>query len=152
MSEKTISSALMQQWEQEAIAQKIPYTEFGEFLRMKERNYRLNLSTKNRVKVFASGAQNKFTESGNKIAYEKIMQIPAAERAVKIAKFSFEELRKKSLRGFCDEQQKENFLSEREYWFSHLKERMRDLKLSKEFLADFGLDWKECKKFAFSAV
>lgn len=148
-----ISSALMQQWEQEALSQKIPYTEFGNFLKMKERLFRQSLSTtKESPKVFANDARNKLTEYGNKVALEHFLAIPLVERVCKFAKFDLEELQRKLSRGFEDETQKENFIWERDHWFMRLKEKMKENRISKETLESFGLNWKECKTFAYQTL
>lgn len=148
-----IPSALIQQWEREALSQKIPYTEFGNFLRMKERNYRQSLEDrKQSPKVFANDARNKLTEYGNKVALETLLAIPLIERVCKFARFDFEELQRKLSNGFADAEQKENFLFEREHWFMHLKNKMKDLRISKETLQSFGLDFKAAKSFYYQAI
>jgi len=56
-----IPSSILEDWEREAIDQEIPYTEFGDFLRMKERLYRQGMSTRKETpKIFANDARNKF--------------------------------------------------------------------------------------------
>ena len=151
--QKQIPSALTLQWEQEALSQKIPYTEFGNFIKMKERLYWQSLSTtKERPAIFANDARNKLTEYGNKVALEHFLAIPLVERVCKFAKFDLEELQRKLSRGFEDETQKENFIWERDHWFMRLKEKMKDLRISKEVLESFGLDWKECKRFAYQTI
>ena len=143
----------MQQWESEALSQKIPYTEFGSFIKMKERLYWQSLSTtKERPAIFANDARNKLTEYGNKVALEHFLTIPLVERVCKFAKFDLEELQRKLSRGFEDETQKENFIWERDHWFMRLKEKMKDLRISKEALESFGLNWKECKTFAYQTI
>ena len=138
---KQIPSSLMQQWESEALSQKIPYTEFGNFIKMKERLYWQSLSTtKERPAIFANDARNKLTEYGNKVALETLLAIPLVERVCKFAKFDLEELQRKLSRGFEDETQKENFIWERDYWFMRLKEKMKENRISKETLESFGLN------------
>lgn len=148
-----IPSSLIQQWENEALQQKIPYTEFGNFMKMKERLYWQSLSTaKERPAIFANAARNKLTEYGNKVALETLLAIPLVERVCKFARFDFEELQRKLSHGFEDETQKENFLFEREHWFMHLKNKMKDLRISKETLQSFGLDFKAAKSFYYQAI
>ena len=150
---KQIPSSLMQQWESEALSQKIPYTEFGNFIKMKERLYWQSLSTtKEQPQIFANDARNKLTEYGNKVALETLLAIPLVERVCKFAKFDLEELQRKLSRGFEDETQKENFIWERDYWFMRLKEKMKENRISKETLESFGLNWKECKVFAYQTL
>lgn len=148
-----IPSALIQQWEREAIDQKLPYTEFGNFLKMKEQNYWQSQSTRKVSQpIFANDARNKLTEYGNKVALETLLHIPMVERVCKFAKFDLEELQRKLSRGFEDETQKENFIWERGHWFMRLKEKMKENRISKETLQSFGLDWKECKTFAYQTL
>ena len=150
---KKIPSALMLQWEQEALSQKIPYTEFGNFIKMKERLYWQSLSTtKEQPQIFANDARNKLTEYGNKVALEHFLAIPLVERVCKLAKFDLEELQRKLSRGFEDETQKKNFIWERDYWFMRLKEKMKENRISKETLESFGLNWKECKTFYYQTI
>ena len=153
MEKNNIPSSLMQQWEQEAIEQKIPYTEFGNFLKMKERLYWQSLSTaKERPAIFVNDARNKLTEYGNEVALKTLLAIPLVERVCKFAKFDLEELQRRLSRGFEDETQKENFINERDYWFMHLKEKMKEFKISKETLQSFGLDFKAAKSFYYQTI
>lgn len=148
-----IPSSLMQQWESEALSQKIPYTEFGNFIKMKERLYWQSVEKKKECpQIFSNAARNKLTEYGNKVALEHFLTIPLVERTCKFAKYDLEELKKKLSMGFDNETQKEFFLSERDHWFMRLKEKMRDLRLSKETMESFGLNWKECKSFAYQTI
>jgi len=148
-----ISSSLMLQWEQEAIDQKIPYTEFGNFLKMKEQNYWQAQSTRKVSEpIFANDARNKLTEHGNKVALDTLLSIPMVERAAKFARFDFEDLKDELSHGFKDESQKLSFLERRDNWFMRLKEKMKENRISKETLESFGLNWKECKTFAYQTL
>lgn len=148
-----IPSALIQQWEQEAIDQKIPYTEFGNFLKMKERSYLDSQRDKEeRKEIFANSARNKLTEYGNNFVLEQFMKIPSVQRVCITARFDMEMLMKRLSNGFAGDEQKENFLSEREHWFLHLKERMKDLRISKETMESYGLSWQLAKSFAYQTI
>lgn len=150
---KEIPSSLMQQWESEAIDQKIPYTEFGNFLKMKEQNYWQSLEVREeRKEIFANDARNKLTEYGNKVALDTLLSIPMVERVCKFARFDFEDLKDELSRGFKDESQKLSFLDRREHWFMRLKEKMKDLRISKETLLSFGFDFKAAKSFAYQTI
>ena len=148
-----IPSALIQQWEREAIAQKLPYTEFGSFLKMKEQNYWQSLE-ENKVSqpIFANDARSKLTDFGQKVALETLLSIPMVERVCKFARFDFEDLKDELSRGFKDESQKLSFLDRREHWFMRLKEKMKDLRISKETLLSFGFDFKSAKSFAYQTI
>ena len=148
-----IPSALIERWEREAIAQKLPYTEFGSFLKMKERNYLQSRERKNQTeKVFTNDARNKLTAHGQKVALDTLLSIPMVERAAKFARFDFEDLKEELSRGFNDEAQKLSFLERRDNWFMRLKEKMKDLRISKETLLSFGFDFKAAKSFAYQTI
>lgn len=150
---KIIPPALMQQWEQDAIDQKIPYTEFGSFLKMKEQNYWQSLAERKVSQpIFANDARNKLTEYGNKVALDTLLAIPMVERVIKFARFDLEDLQERLSNGFADESQKLSFVEDRDHWFLRLKEKMKDLRLSKEVLAANGLDFKVCKQFAYQTL
>lgn len=80
-----------------------------------------------------------------------LMAIPMPGRAVVIARIRYTELEKRQSKGFKTDAQRESFAWERDMWFSHLKETMRDYRLSKEYLAEFGLNWNDCKRMAYGA-
>ena len=150
---KIIPPALMQQWEQEAIYQKIPYTEFGNFLKMKEQNYWQSQSTRKVSQpIFANDARNKLTEYGQRVALETLLSIPIVERVCKFARFDFEDLKEELSHGFKDEAQKLSFLERRDNWFMRIKENMKDLRISKETLLSFGFDFKAAKSFAYQTI
>ena len=150
---KEIPSNILEMWEREAIAQKLPYTEFGSFLKMKEQNYFQSLERKNQTeKVFTNDARNKLTAHGQKVALDTLLAIPIVERVCKFARFDFEDLKDELSRGFKDEAQKLSFLERRDSWFFRLKEKMKDLRISKETLLSFGLDFKAAKSFAYQTI
>ena len=149
---RTIPSHVLEMWEREAIDQKIPYTEFGNFLRMKQRQYEQRQSTKVSEPIFANDARNKLTDFGQKVALETLLSIPAVERAAKFARFDFEDLKDELSHGFKDEAQKLSFLERRDNWFMRLKEKMKDLRISKETLLSFGFDFKAAKSFAYQTI
>lgn len=150
---RQIPSSLMLQWEEEAMEQKVSYLDFGNFIKMKERLYWQSLEIKKeRPQIYANAARNKLTEYGNSYVLEYFLQIPVVERTCKLARFDMEELQKKLLSGFVSEEQKQNFLFEREHWFMHLKERMKDLRISKETMESYGLSWKSAKTFYYQDI
>lgn len=83
-----------------------------------------------------------------KVYSYSFMDIPMPERAIVISRLRFENLRKLPMDTAA---QREYFETERTMWFSHLKETMKNFRLSKEKLAEFGLNWNECKKIAYGA-
>jgi len=44
------------------------------------------------------------------------------------------------------------FLQKRENWWSHLRNAMQNFRIDKNTLAQYGIDWAECRKFYFAAV
>lgn len=150
---KVVPSHILEKWEKEAIAQGIPYTEFGGFLRMKEESYWQSMSTKEvRAEIFANDARNKLTDHGQRVALETLLSIPMVERCCKFARFDFEDMKERLSKGFATIEQKEMFLMERDHWFLRLKEKMKDFRISKETLQGFGLNWNECKSFAYQTI
>lgn len=153
MNSDVIPSALIERWEREAMEQKVSRYEIVNFMRTKERLYRQSIErSEPKEKVFTNDARNRLTEYGNKVVVNYFLAIPAEERTCKLCRYDMEELQRKLSQGFANEQQKENFLSEREHWFMHLKERMKDLRMSKETLESFGLSWKTLKSFAYQTI
>lgn len=152
-TETVAPSSLIEKWENEAILQGVSCYEIGNFMKMKEKIWRESLKKlPEEESIYTNASCNRLTEHGNKVVYQKIMEVPTVERIVKIAKFNFENLQRKIKNGFANEVQKDFFLAERDYWFAHLKEMMMLHKISKETLSGFGLNWKECKSLAFLAV
>lgn len=150
---REIPSALIQQWEQEAIDQKLPYTEFGSFLKMKEQNYYQSLDkSKTAEKVFANDARNKLTEFGQRVALDTLLALPMVERVCKFARFDYEEMQEEISNGFKSEAQKVYFLDRREHWFLRLKEKMKELRISKETLESYGLSLKTATAFAYQSL
>ena len=149
-----IPKNLLDKWEREASEQNILPNEFGEFIRMKKENFFARQAEKRLKvqKVFANDDMTKLTEYGNFVALDFLLCIPEVERACKFARLDFEDLQSTLDKGFKCEMQKEIFLTKRNLWFSHLKERMRDLRISKEVLKSFGLDWNAAKTFAYQTI
>ena len=88
-----IPSALLKKWEDQAIRENIPYTEFAEFIRMKQRRYEESLQPEKESKsLYTDDAKNKLSEYGNKVALAYLLKIPKTERKIKFARFDFEDL------------------------------------------------------------
>ena len=150
---REIPSALIQQWEQEAIDQKLPYTEFGSFLKMMEQNYYQSLDkSKTAEKVFTNDARNKLTEFGQRVALDTLLALPMVERVCKFARFDYEEMQEEISNGFKSEAQKVYFLDRREHWFLRLKEKMKEYRISKETLESYGLSLKTATAFAYQSL
>ena len=147
-----IPSNILEMWEREAIDQKIPYTEFGSFLKMKQRQYEQRQSTKVSEPIFANAARNKLTEFGQKVALDTLRALPMVERVCKFARFDYEEMQEEISNGFKSEAQKVYFLDRREHWFLRLKEKMKELRISKETLESYGLSLKTATAFAYQTL
>ena len=147
-----IPSELLKSWEEQAIREKIPYTEFAEFIRMKQRQYEESLeSAKESKELFANDAKNKLSEYGNKVALNYLLAIPQVERICKFARFDFEDLQKMQVKVSAGKADKANFLWQLESWYKKLKSDMKEYRLSKETLSSYGLDFKAATNFYFAA-
>ena len=147
-----IPSALLKKWEEQAIRENIPYTEFAEFIRMKQRKYKESLQTQHKQEgIFANDAKNKLSEYGNKVALNYLLAIPQVERICKFAKFDFEDLQKMQVKVSAGKADKANFLWQLESWYKKLKSDMKEYRLSKETLLSYGLDFKAATNFYFAA-
>ena len=147
-----IPSELLKSWEDQAIRENIPYTEFAEFIRMKQRKYKEGLQTQHKQEgIFANEAKNKLSEYGNKVALNYLLAIPQVERICKFAKFDFEDLQKMQVKVSAGKADKANFLWQLESWYKKLKSDMKEYRLSKETLSSYGLDFKAATNFYFAA-
>lgn len=148
-----IPAVLLEKWENDALRCGISCYEIGNFIRAREREYIESRRMKEETPaVYANSARNKLTSYGNDLALAYILQIPAVERACKIARYEMELLQKKLSEGFRSDEQRAIFLSERSRWYNHLRERMRELRISKETLAFYGLPLKSVNSFAYREV
>ena len=102
--------------------------------------------------IFTNQSGNKLTEYGNIVALNFLLNIPAVERTCKFAKYDYEELFAELSKGFVSEEQKQNFIEKRSYWFNHLRDRMRELRISKETFKTFGVNYKTLKSFAYQTI
>lgn len=147
-----IPSDLQKSWEDQAIRENIPYTEFAEFIRMKQRQYEESLQTQHeQEEIFANAAKNKLSEYGNKIVLNYLLAIPQVERICKFARFDFEDLQELSAKVLKGQADKDNFLWQLESWYKKLKSDMKEHHLSKETLSSYGLDFKAATNFYFVA-
>lgn len=148
-----IPRCLQQEWEEEALLEKIPYTEFPEFLRMKEKKYLESLhAEKFEERIFANKDKSKLTEHGNKVVLKKVSEMDPVERVCKFAKFDLDDMRKQISRGFPNDWEKDMFISFREGWYARLRENMKEFRISKQNLESFGLSWKEVRSFYFQTI
>lgn len=152
MTNFEIPSALTEKWEREAIAQGVSKYEIGNFMKMKAQHFQERQSTKiARPEIYANAARNKFTDYGNEVALQKHLELPEDRRAILNARCKMESLEKK-LSQIKSAEQRDIFLAERESWFAYLKEKMKDLRISKERLLECGLNWKNAVAFAYRTL
>lgn len=150
--EIVIPSALLKKWEGQAIRENIPYTEFAEFIRMKQRRYEESLQPEKESKsLYTDDAKNKLSEYGNRVALAYLLRIPKTERKIKFARFDFEDLQKQYAKVSKGKADKENFIWDLDYWYKKLKADMKEYRWSKETLLSYGLDFKAATKFYFAA-
>ena len=147
-----IPSELLKSWEEQAIRENIPYTEFAEFIRMKQRRYEESLQPEKESKsLYTDDAKNKLSEYGNKVALAYLLRIPKTKRIIKFARFDFEDLQKQYAKVSKGKADKENFIWDLDHWYKKLKSDMKEYRWSKETLSSYGLDFKAATKFYFAA-
>lgn len=147
-----IPSELLKSWEEQAIRENIPYTEFAEFIRMKQRRYEESLQPEKESKsLYTDDSKSKLSEYGNKVALAYLLKIPKTERIITFARFHFEDLQKQYAKVSKGKADKENFIWDLDYWYKKLKSDMKEYRWSKETLSSYGLDFKAATKFYFAA-
>lgn len=77
---------------------------------------------------------------------------PIAQRTAKRYSWELEDLQKQFRKGFKNDQQRETFIGSRAAWFNRLRNAMKKFSISKDQLAQYGLNFAECKRFYFLAV
>ena len=77
---------------------------------------------------------------------------PIAQRTAKRYGWELDDLREQLRKGFQGEAQKEFFIQRRTAWFNRLRNAMKNFSISKDQLAQYGLNFGECKRFYFQAV
>lgn len=147
-----IPSDVQKLWEEQAIREHIPYTEFPEFIRTKEREFlRAQEKEQPRPQIYTNETRNKLTAYGQRVALEYILAIPQIERICKFARYDFEDLQILSKKNHTGKADKENFLWELDHWYEKLKEDMKKYRISKDTMKCYGLDYKAATKFYFAA-
>lgn len=143
---------LLKSWEEQAIRENIPYTEFAEFIRMKQRRYEESLQPEKESKsLYTDDAKSKLSEYGNRVALAYLLKIPKTERIIKFARFDFEDLQKRYTKVSKGKADKDNFLWDLDRWYKKIKSDMKEYRWSKETLSSYGLDFKAATKFYFAA-
>ena len=125
-----VPQKLLQQWERDAFNQGIAARDLPDYLRTRENMWRENMYKKPKSKTFL----------------ERLADMEPVARVLYINRAKYLELQD------IKNKKSDIFLQKRENWWSHLRNAMQNLRISKETLAAHGLDWAECRNFYFSAV
>ena len=134
----------MRKWEISATEQTLSQSEFIIFIRERQKEYFDSLETSEKHKVMENG---QLTDYGKKVAVEYYHSMDKIQRAITLSKVDFmtleETLKKKGYNNdICYE-----IISS----YDLLRERMSNLRISKEEMKKYRLDFSEVRKMYFSA-
>lgn len=144
MEYKEIPGNLLRKWEISATEQNLSQSEFIIFIRERQKEYFDSLETSEKHKVMENG---QLTDYGKKVAVEYYHSMDKIQRAITLSKVDFmtleETLKKKGYNNdICYE-----IISS----YDLLRERMANLRISKEEMKKYRLDFSEVRKMYFSA-
>lgn len=144
MENKEIPGNLLRKWEISATEQNLSQSEFIIFIRERQKEYFDSLETSEKHKVMENG---QLTDYGKKVAVEYYHSMDKIQRAITLSKVDFmtleETLKKKGYNNdICYE-----IISS----YDLLRERMSNLRISKEEMKKYRLDFSEVRKMYFSA-
>ena len=144
MENKEIPGNLLRKWEISATEQNLSQSEFIIFIRERQKEYFDSLETSKKHKVMENG---QLTDYGKKVAVEYYHSMDKIQRAITLSKVDFmtleETLKKKGYNNdICYE-----IISS----YDLLRERMSNLRISKEEMKKYRLDFSEVRKMYFSA-
>ena len=144
MEYKEIPGNLLRKWEISATKQNLSQSEFIIFIRERQKEYFDSLETSEKHKVMENG---QLTDYGKKVAVEYYHSMDKIQRAITLSKVDFmtleETLKKKGYNNdICYE-----IISS----YDLLRERMSNLRISKEEMKKYRLDFSEVRKMYFSA-
>ena len=144
MEYKEIPGNLLRKWEISATKQNISQSEFINYIRERQKEYFDSLETSEKHKVMENG---QLTDYGKKVAVEYYHSMDKIQRAITLSKVDFmtleETLKKKGYNNdICYE-----IISS----YDLLRERMANLRISKEEMKKYRLDFSEVRKMYFSA-
>lgn len=131
---KPVPYKVLNRWERDAVRLGVPRDELRDFLKARENEWRESHS-----KTPAKQPQEFFAW-------------PQEMRICKRALWEFEDLMKRFRKGFKNESAKQNFIAERDWWFSHLLRVMREMNISKGKLAYYGLDFRAAQNLAHAIL
>ena len=144
MEYKEIPGNLLRKWEISATEQNLSQSEFIIFIRERQKEYFDSLETSEKPKIMENG---QLTDYGKKVAVEYYHSMDKIQRAITLSKVDFmtleETLKKKGYNNdICYE-----IISS----YDLLRERMSNLRISKEEMKKYRLDFSEVRKMYFSA-
>lgn len=144
MENKEIPGNLLRKWEISATEQNLSQSEFIIFIRERQKEYFDSLETSEKPKIMENG---QLTDYGKNVAVEYYHSMNKIQRAITLSKVDFmtleETLKKKGYNNdICHE-----IISS----YDLLRERMANLRISKEEMKKYRLDFSEVRKMYFSA-
>lgn len=144
MEYKEIPGNLLRKWEISATEQNLSQSEFIIFIRERQKEYFDSLETSDKPKIMENG---QLTDYGKNVAVEYYHSMDKIQRAITLSKVDFmtldETLKKKGYNNdICYE-----IISS----YDLLRERMSNLRISKEEMKKYRLDFSEVRKMYFSA-
>ena len=144
MEYKEIPGNLLRKWEISATKQNLSQSEFIIFIRERQKEYFDSLESSEKPKIMENG---QLTDYGKNVAVEYYHSMDKIQRAITLSKVDFmtldETLKKKGYNNdICYE-----IISS----YDLLRERMSNLRISKEEMKKYRLDFSEVRKMYFSA-
>ena len=144
MENKEIPGNLLRKWEISATEQNLSQSEFIIFIRERQKEYFDSLEASEKPSIMENG---QLTDYGKKVAVEYYHSMDKIQRAITLSKVDFmtleETLKKKGYNNdICYE-----IISS----YDLLRERMSNLRISKEEMKKYRLDFSEVRKMYFSA-
>lgn len=144
MENKEIPGNLLRKWEISATEQNLSQSEFIIFIRERQKEYFDSLVNSEKPKIMENG---QLTDYGKNVAVEYYHSMNKIQRAITLSKVDFmtleETLKKKGYNNdICYE-----IISS----YDLLRERMSNLRISKEEMKKYRLDFSEVRKMYFSA-
>ena len=144
MEYKEIPGNLLRKWEISATKQNLSQSEFIIFIRERQKEYFDSLEASEKPNIMENG---QLTDYGKNVAVEYYHSMDKIQRAITLSKVDFmtleETLKKKGYNNdICYE-----IISS----YDLLRERMSNLRISKEEMKKYRLDFSEVRKMYFSA-
>ena len=144
MEIKEIPGSLLRKWEVAATKQNLSQSEFVIYIKERQKEYFDSLEKSTKPKIMVDG---QLTDYGKKVAVEYYRSMDKVRRAVTLSKVDFmtfqDTLDKK---GFS-----EDICLDIVSGYETLRERMSELRISKDDMMKYRLDFKKVREMYFSA-